>query len=75
MTAATAPLTPEHCAIHSFRFQGVVYRLGDYKPGSDARGRKYLDRYYCTHCLLVRDRNPREDGHYYREPLPGTFPA
>lgn len=60
---------------HSFQFQGVFYRTGEPLPGSSAREVIYLDRFFCSHCLEIRDQNHRVVGNSFNPPVPGTFPA
>ena len=53
---------------HDWRFQFVVYtHIKDLK-------RTYEDRYYCTKCLELQDRNKRNYGTIDSDPLPGTMP-
>lgn len=60
---------------HNYQFQGVVYGQSTYpRPGSGAHDRIYWDRYYCTKCLDVEDKNRREMGTTYDKPIPGSFP-
>lgn len=59
---------------HNFQFQGVIYYDGYQLPGSGACARFYADRYYCTKCLDVVDKNKREVGNSYHKPIEGTFP-
>lgn len=60
---------------HQFQYQCVVYSASLYPlPGSGAHARQYEDRYYCTKCLQVEDRNLRTIGNTYDKPVLGTFP-
>lgn len=61
---------------HKYVYQGTLYLYETYPvPGSGARGRYYFDRYYCEKCLDTQDRNRRDIGNSYTQPLPGTLPA
>lgn len=59
---------------HTYEFQGVVYSFGHQLPGSGAHEVIYEDRYYCTQCLDVVDKNPRVKGNSYEKRIVGSFP-
>lgn len=59
---------------HNFEYQGVVYSFGSQLPGSGAHDRVYEDRYFCTKCLAVVDKNKRISGNSYQHPIAGAFP-
>lgn len=60
---------------HIFQFQGVVYYNGPQISGSSARARFYADRYYCSKCLEVVDKNECEVGNTYQKPIERSFPG
>jgi len=59
---------------HNWQYQGVVHSEGSQLPGSGARDRVYQDRYFCTKCLEIVDKNPRVRGNTYWKPIEGSFP-
>ena len=58
---------------HSYQFQGVVYSSGYQLPGSGACVRQYEDRYFCSRCLNIVDKNMRTQGNDYGKPIEGSF--
>ena len=60
---------------HKWVFQGVVYWPDERsRPGTDAKGMHYGDRYFCERCLETVVKNDRTEGTDYRKPIPGTVP-
>lgn len=50
---------------HSFKYQGLVYSyytIPTPMPVRNSFVRYYEDRYYCTRCLMISDRNRRACG-------------
>jgi hypothetical protein len=62
------------CTDHVFAFQGMVYHFGRQEPGSSAHEMIYEDRYYCTRCLLIVDKNARHHANSYQKKLEGAVP-
>lgn len=67
--------TMEAVHVCTFQYQGLVYSHDAYSlAGSSAKARQYFDRYFCTGCLAVQDRNPRYHGTSYSAPILGSTP-
>lgn len=67
-------MNEEDCK-HEWKFQGMVYAVGRQLSGSGAHEMVYYDRYYCSKCLDVTDKNKRVVGSTYEKPLPNAMPA
>lgn len=59
---------------HDWLYQTLVYSDGHQLAGSSACERVYEDRYYCRHCLVVKDLNVRVHGNNWDKPIPGSVP-